>query len=283
METYQPIDLKVLGGKVSPILGRLPRFIYKPFDKLLHLAELNGFFAEHFNDDPKEFLIGVADYLELSAEVKGVPLAELGAIDGPIMVASNHPYGGPESMLLLRYLIEDKEDIQLLTQSFLRFLKPLQKTCCFNKDMSTLRKAMDEKRSLLFYPAGYCSRVLSFGEVFDYVWKKTFVSIAKKQKMPIVIVYTDGSLTKRTLSWTKMRKFFHIKASIETIFLPDEMFRMRGKTLHFHVSKPIDPSVFTSDVPDSEWALRLRQYCYQLGKDPNAEFDPSIPATLPLL
>lgn len=149
--------------------------------------------------------------------------------------------------------------------------------------MSSIHQAVAEKRSLLFYPAGYCSRELSNGEIFDYIWKKTFVSIAKRENMPIVVVYTDGSLTKRILRMTKIRKLLHIKFSFETAFLPDEMFRMSGKTLHFHVSKPIDPSVFTSDVSDSEWALRLRQYCFALGKDLNTEFDPTLPATLPLL
>ena len=97
--------------------------------------------------------------------------------------------------------------------------------------------------------------------------------------MPVVIIYTDGQLSKRFFRWQRIQG----KSSLATVLLPDEMFKMAGKTLRMVVSKPIDPSVFTDDVSNNEWANRLRQYCYNLRKDPFAEFDPTAVSSLPLM
>jgi hypothetical protein len=281
METYQPIDLKALAKKSVPKLAPfIPGFVYRRFEKLLHTAELNDCFEKHFNDSPEDFLAGVQDYLNNPIEFAGPGEAVLKENAGKsIVFAGNHPYGGPESMALMNYLIHPYPHIKLVAQSFLRFIKPLQSVCVYNKkDVRTLMDHVDTKESILIYPAGKCSRKLSNKEVFDYEWHSSFVKIAKRNNMPVVIIYTDGQLSKRFFRWQRIPG----KTSFATILLPDEMFKMAGKTLKMVVSKPIDPSVFTDDVPLNEWANRLRQYCYNLRKDPFAEFDPSAVSSLPL-
>ncbi len=187
-------------------------------------------------------------------------------------------------MALFGKIIPHFPECKLITQSVLKFIKPIESSCVFNKkDVRSLKEAINEKRSLLIYPAGFCSRKLSFKDVFDYEWKPSFVKIAKKNNMPIQIFFTDGQLTARMHRWTKFRQIFHIKMTIETMYPVDEMFRMKGKTLRIVVGDTIDPARLDDSVSNIEWAARLRQYCYELKSNPMAKFDYSKPATLPLV
>lgn len=281
METYQPIDLRALAKKSVPKLAPfIPGFVYKKFEKLLHTAELNDCFEKHFNDSPADFLAGVQDYLQNPIEFAGPGEAVLKENAGKsIMFAGNHPYGGPEAMSLMNYLIHPYPHVKLVAQSYLSFIKPLQSCCVYNKsEVRTLMDHVESHESILIYPAGLCSRILSNKEVFDRTWHSSFVKIAKRNNMPVVIIYTDGQLSKRFFRLQRIQG----KSSLASVLLPDEMFKMAGKTLRMVVSKPIDPSVFTDDVSNTEWALRLRQYCYNLRKDPFAEFDPTAVSSLPL-
>lgn len=283
-DVYTPINIRQLATKVSPKLGRLvPKFLYSHFEKILHVRELNEFFEAHYNDDAPTFLNSVADYLGFQTVIEGQGLEKVYELEGQgVMFASNHPYGGPEAMTLFGKLINRFPDCKLITQSFLRFIKPIETSCVFNKkDVRSLRQAVEEKRSLLIYPAGFCSRKLSFKDVFDYEWKPSFVKIAKRNNMPIQIFFTDGQMTNRMHRWTKFRKTFHIKPTIETMYLVDEMFKMKDKTLRIVVGDTIYPSMMDNSVSNAEWADRLRQYCYELKSNPMAKFDYNKVATLP--
>lgn len=283
--TYVPIDLPSLAKKVNPTLAKLiPRFMYRKFEKLLHLEEVNSFFEEHYDDDPQTFLDSVVSYLDLKIALEGRGIEALEALEGErVVFASNHPFGGPEAMVLFSIVHRLFPDAKLVAQSFLKFIKPVETACVFNKrDVKTLMEAVNNRSSLLFYPAGYCSRVLSNGEIFDYDWKPSFVRIARRQRMPIVVVYTDGELSKKVHWWTRLRKFLRIKLSIETIFLVDEMYKLRGKTLRMVVGSTITPEMIESTkMSDNLLSDKLRQYCYELRKNPKKLFDITIEPTLP--
>ncbi len=288
---FHPINIKALATRVNPALGKIiPKFLYKKFEDILHVKELNVFLEAHSNDEPQDFLDAIVQYLDIKLEFEGKSsegksgISAVEALKGQcVMFVSNHPYGGPEAMVLFDWIHRNFPDSRLVAQSFLKFIKPLGKTCVYNKkEVRTLMNAVEEKTSLLIYPAGYCSRKLSFGEVFDYDWKASFIKIARKNNMPIAVFYTDGQLSPRMHRWTKFRRIFHIKTSIETMFLVDEMFKLKGSTMKIVVGDVIDPNKLDDSVSKEEWSARIRQYCYELRKNPDLEFDYNKEAILPL-
>ena len=284
-EAYKPINIPDLAYRVSPALGKIiPGFLYRYFEKLLHVDEINTFIRKHYEECAQDFLDAAVEFFNLKIALEGDALLKLESLAGKqVMIVSNHPCGGPEAIAFLDIVHSIFPDIKLLAQGFLKFIKPMQQCCVYNKkEVRSLSNALDAGNSLLIYPAGYCSRKLSFGEVFDFEWKQSFVKIAKKYKMPIVVFHTDGTLGKRMSRWYNFRKFFKIKTSVETVFLVDEMFRMRGKTLTMTAGEIIDTAKLTDDVSNEEWAARLRQYCHELGNNSKACFDYYLPATLPL-
>lgn len=284
-EKFEEINIRELANRVSPVLGHLiPGFLYSHFEKLLHLQEINSFMSKHFNDSAEQFVHSVVhELLEIKTVLNGCGADAFNSINGQnVMVVSNHPFGGPEAVVTLDLLFTAFPEIKLVAQSFLKFIKPLENCCVYNKkEVKTLYEHVNNNLPVLIYPAGYCSRYLSNKEVFDYQWKSSFIKIIKKNKMPLVVLHTDGQLSKRMINWTRFRNFFHIKKSIETIYLVDEMFKLKGSTLNISVSPVIDSSVFDDRYSNYEWAARVRQYCYLLGKNPKAVFNPDIEVTLP--
>ena len=283
---FQPINIKALATRVNPTLGKvIPKFLYNKFEKILHIKELNEFFEAHCNDEPQAFLDSVVEFLNIKLELENnIGALDVEALKGQsVMFVSNHPYGGPEAMVLFDWIHRNFPDCRLVAQAFLKFIKPLGKACVYNKkEVRSLMNAVADKTSLLIYPAGYCSRMLSFGEVFDYDWKASFVKIARKNNMPIAVFYTDGQLSSRMHRWTKFRRIFRIKTSIETMFLVDEMFKLKDTTMRIVAGDVIDPNKLDDSVSKEEWSARIRQYCYELRKNPSLKFDYNKAATLPL-
>ena len=284
--SYTPIDLPSLAKKVNPKLAKvIPRCMYRKLERLLHVKEINEFFAAHHDDDARTFLDAVVSHLDLKIVTKGRGSKPCTLLKGTGNLRFQPPYGGPEAMALFSIVHRLFPDAKLVAQSFLKFIKPIETACVFNKkEVKTLMEAANNRSSLIFYPAGYCSRILSNGEVFDYSWQSSFVRIARKQRMPILIIYTDGELSRKVHRWTRLRKLLRIKLSIETIFLVDEMFKLKGKTLRMVVGSAITPEMIDeAKMSDRLLADKLRQYCYELRKDPELVFDPNIVPTLPQL
>ncbi|MCR4676320.1 MAG: hypothetical protein K5634_03720 [Sphaerochaetaceae bacterium] len=281
---YQDIDVRALVSGMNPKLAkRIPGFVYRYAEKILHVDELNEHFRRTNDFTAEEFLDATVERLDIRIDMDKESLEELEKNRGRrVMVVSNHPFGGPEAMGLMSILIKIFPDIKLVAQSYLKIIKPLRSCCVFNKkEVRTLCDHVEEKKSVLIYPAGFCSRILSNGEIFDYRWKSSFLKIAKKLGMPVIVVHTYGQLSKRIFRWTKFRKIFGIKVGIESAFLSDEMFKRVGETLKMRVAKTIEPEVFDDRYTLDEWSQKLRQFCFNLRDNPKEEFDPNIALTLP--
>ncbi len=283
-DTYQDIDIPTLANRLSPKMARrIPHFVYSYFKKILHIDELNSYFRSTYDMETTAFLDRSVDFLKLNVQIDDESYKVLESLKGQhVMVASNHPYGGPEAIGLLGVLIKYFPDIKLVAQAYLKIVKPLQNCCVFNKkEVRTLMDHIGENKSLLIYPAGFCSRVLSNHEIFDYVWKPSFIKMARKLDMPIVIVHTYGHLSKRMFRWTRFRKIFRIKTAIESAFLVDEMFRLRGHDLKMTIAQPIPASVFDDRYTLDQWSAKLHQFCFNLRDNPHQVFDPDIEVNLP--
>ena len=47
-------------------------------------------------------------------------------------------------------------------------------------------------------------------------------------------------------------------------YLPDEMFKQKGKTLELIFGQPINPEILTSDKSIREWAQQIKNFVYFL-------------------
>ena len=115
--------------------------------------------------------------------------------------------------------------------------------------------------AVLFFPAGLVSRKQN-GLVRDLTWKKSFVTQAIDHKRMIQPVFIEGENAKFFYNFANFRKKIGIKANIEMLFLPDEMFKAKKATIRIHYSKPFDSGILTDRKTDKQWSDLIYQYIY---------------------
>jgi len=286
---YKQIDIaQLLRTHKSGIARFVPKWLIRALSRLLHVDELNGFLEAHYADEPFQFIHEAGKFLELSLQVTGEERLAQYVDKRPILVA-NHPLGGPESLLLMElvgtYAPQAKMISRTVVMDALAPLAPVLIPIPTPEKRAlahAFKQAFAGDDPIVLFPAGYCSRPLSTGVLFDYVWFPTFVKMAKKYGRPIVPVHIDGSNSRKFYRLSSLRRHLGIKMSLESLYLIDEMFKQRGKVVAMTVGHPIDPAVLGDADTDEMWADKIRNHVYLLGKDPQAQFDPRKAPVLPL-
>ncbi|HAE21029.1 MAG TPA: hypothetical protein DCG47_01725 [Spirochaetaceae bacterium] len=285
---FTRIDIAELLRRYKPTLARwLPKGIVSALGKLVHIELINDFLEEHFEDEPTEFLKSAAAWMDIELAMLHAERLRDSLCQRPIVVA-NHPLGGPESVLLMHEIAKTRPDLRMVSQELLLKLKPLAPLLApiprqnGRAYSGALMEAFQSERPLLLFPAGYCSRPLSFGAVYDFAWQKMFVKVARKHGRPIVPIHISGMNSNKFYRLSALRRGLGIKASLESLCLVDEMVAQRGGSLTMTIGTPIAPEMLDQAIADQEWADRIRQYVYGLGRDSALGFDPGLPATLPL-
>ena len=267
METKKFIDIeKILKEKAYKLYKWLPRFAINWLKKKLHEKDINDA-MEHLKDDVGlEFNRRGLD--KLGAKVESVN-AELVPKTGSIVIVSNHPLGGLDGMALIKAVGEVRPDVRFFVNDVLKNLKNYGEIfVAVNKlgaaSASSLR-VMEEvfrtESALLLFPAGLVSRKQN-GLVRDLEWRKSYVTQAIDHKRMIQPTFIEGENSQFFYNFAMWRKRLGIKANIEMLFLPDEMFKARKETIKIHFSKPFDSSLLDASKTHKQWSALIYQYIY---------------------
>ena len=182
-------DPKTIGEKyidIEKILStkkvRLPKGLVRMVERLLHVPDLNrGIYLdrEYFGlDFVYKFLEG-KDPQDLNITVQSIG-AEHIPLEGYPMVVGNHPLGGPDGLALMGAVGRVRQDIRFPVNDFLLYLPGLRELFFpidkvnKTKALASLEEAFAAENTLLYFPAGMCSR-LQKGEIRDLEWKATFI------------------------------------------------------------------------------------------------------------
>ena len=267
MEKKKFIDIeKILKEKAYKLYKWLPRFAINWLKKKLHEDDINDA-MEHLKDDVGlEFNRRGLD--KLGAKVESVN-AELVPKTGSIVIVSNHPLGGLDGMALIKAVGEVRPDVRFFVNDVLKNLKNYGEIfVAVNKlgaaSASSLR-VMEEvfrtESALLLFPAGLVSRKQN-GLVRDLEWRKSYVTQAIDHKRMIQPTFIEGENSQFFYNFAMWRKRIGIKANIEMLFLPDEMFKARKETIKIHFSKPFDSSLLDASKTHKQWSALIYQYIY---------------------
>ena len=87
---------------------------------------------------------------------------------------------------------------------------------------------------------------------------------SKKFQRVVIPVYIDGKLSNWFYGLANFRKFIGIKANIEMLYLVDELFKQKNKTITIKFGKPIPFSTFDKTKSDPEWADWVKKKVYEM-------------------
>ncbi len=287
--TFKRININGLLKQTSPkIAPFIPKPVIRYLERLLHIEEINDFIESNYNDQPLEFVNKCIKYLNFNVVVENQERLNYIAAKRAIIV-SNHPLGGTESLIMLDALKARNENLLMISQGIMEHIKPLWPLLISipteknRKEIEDFREAFDTDKTIIMFPAGYCSRVLSNKVFFDYQWHPTFVKMAKRYNRCIIPIHISGQNSKKFYRLSALRRALKIKTSLETIYLPDEMFKQANSTVTLTVGDVIEAETLSEgSLSAFNISDRIRNYVYKLGLDKEVKFNLSDKAVLPL-
>ena len=264
---------KVLRTRLPKHYRYIPRFVVRWLERTICQDRLNTILEKMAGKNSVDAATAALEEMNVTVEASG--LDELP--QGRYMFVSNHPLGGLDGLALISLLGNRYErNIKFLVNDLLMAVTPLRGVFLpVNKFGHQSREAAAEISSSLksdnqfiTFPAGLCSRMQPDGAIADLPWQKAAVVHAVNYHRDVVPIYFDARNTRFFYRFAKWRKRLGIKFNIELIFLPKEMLKQSGSTLHFVVGKPIAWSSLDAHAPKRE-AARLRDIVYSMAPSPS--------------
>ncbi|MFZ4260749.1 1-acyl-sn-glycerol-3-phosphate acyltransferase [Sphingobacterium sp. HJSM2_6] len=269
LEREKFIQLREVIHKKSPTLAKwIPKPIVNYLERVIHEEEINYIMTKYYDKMGLDFVDSLLGELDVHVHLEG---EENIPIDDSVIFASNHPLGGLDGVAFMQAIGKYRKDVKFLVNDILlniRNLEPLfipvNKIGSQSKSgIAAIENAYASDHALLVFPAGLVSRKID-GKIVDLEWKKSFINKAKKYKKDIIPVYIQGRNSNFFYNLAKIRNFLGLKANIEMLYLPDEMFSQRGKDIVIKIGKRIPYTQFDQSKNERQWAAAMKDLVYAM-------------------
>ena len=268
-KSYKPIRIRDVFAAKSPGLAKfIPGFAYRWLNNILHLDEVNTFLEKYGHLQGIEFVDKIVEEFNVHEFVhnqENIPES------GRYIIASNHPLGGFDGMLLMKNVEARLGAFKFLANDILLNIPQLSPVFVpVNKHGGHVREAAkklsecyNSDDQILIFPSGLASRKIK-GQIMDLEWKKHFISKAIKHKRDVIPVFISGRNSNRFYRIAKIRKFLKLKWNLEMFFLPDETIKHKNTDVHLYFGKPIPYTTFDKTKTQQEWAEWVKHKVYKL-------------------
>ena len=246
MSTDTGISLRALAPPGAPVWLK---FLAPMADHLLGLPAIDQVYDQVHGLPPFEFVEKGLDALEIRVESGPGEIKDRIPEEGPLLIVSNHPFGGVEMLALAQELKAVRTDIKFLANSGLQVfnelrplliaINPLKVT---QKNLSPIRQCeehLNKGSVLVIFPAGKVSfRPRGSERVQDRRWNRVIGHLAKRTGASLLPVFFSGENSPlfQTLGnvWDRSK----------LLLLPREFIRMRGKTIRFELGHAISENAW---------------------------------------
>lgn len=277
-ENVLQIDIKEVFSKKAPKTARMiPSFVYKHLKKILHQDDINGLLKRTNGIEGLPFVAETMKEFNTNVVVKGLENIDS---SNRLIIASNHPMGGLDGIALIDTVGKIRSDVVTPVNDILLFIPnlrplfiPINKLGSNAENIKILNDTFASDKIICYYPFGLCSRKTK-GKIIDLEWKKTFITKAKIYHRDIIPTNISGRNSNFFYNLSNIRKFLGIKANIEMLYLVNEFYKQKNKTITITFGKPIPWQVFDNRHNDRVWAMKLRNFSYNLIRDEEQQFDP---------
>lgn len=263
------IDIDRLIQEKNPRLYKwMPRFLTNYLKRVIHQDEANEVIRDNEGANGYEFSLDVIKRMDINVTVEGI---ENVPKTGAAIFAVNHPLGGMDALAIIKEIYPIRNDLKFVVNDLLLHLPNLKdlftgvnKHGANSKEsLQSLNDLFASERAVFLFPAGLVSRKRN-GKVEDLEWKKTFITRSKKFETPVIPVYLTGELTPFFYRLSNFRTRIGVKANVEMLYLVDELFKQKGKTIAITFGKPIPHTTFDASKTDLEWANWVKNKTYAL-------------------
>ncbi|MBW7843780.1 hypothetical protein SDC9_159269 [bioreactor metagenome] len=252
----------------SKLLKRLPVFIVDLIKIIIKQDEINRILSDYADYEGVDFLPKIVSELNIKVEIKG--LQNLPDNSRCFFVA-NHPFGFADGLILTNTIAQKYGNFRAIGNEVFTLIPHLRPVVAAvnvfgtnpRKYLLELEKTFASDLAITHFPAGFVSRMKGFW-IEDRDWQKSFVSKAVEHRRDVVPVFFYGRNSRLFYIIYIGRKTLGIKANLELVLLPREIFNKRNKTIKVRIGKPIAYNTFNSNRTHFEWAQYVKQQVYNL-------------------
>ena len=241
--------------------------------KILKLDKINDVYNKNLKYEGVAFLDGLLNDFEIKFEIHEEDLRRIPK-DGAFITVSNHPLGALDGILLLKLLLEKREDFKVMGNFLLQKIEPMKEMVVpvnpfeGHKDAKSSMggikeslKHLKEGHPLGIFPAGEVSTFKKEEKsIIDKEWEKGAVRLIQKSKVPVVPIYFHA----------KNSKLFYFLSALNGIFrtakLPSEVLSQRKRKIKVRIGKQISAKEQAEHADFEDFSNFLRQKTYILAK-----------------
>lgn len=248
--------------------GFIGTFIGWLLMKVLKISTLNKFYKKHKHLKDIDFLDSILDEFKIKFEIPEEDLKRLPK-EGAYITVSNHPLGGIDGILLLKLMLEQRDDFKIIANFLLHRIAPLKPYIMpvnpFEDRKDVKSSIAGFKNSILhlrdghplgLFPAGEVSTYKDGKLVVDKPWEEAAMKLVKKAEVPVVPIYFHAKNSNLFYQLSKLSDTFR------TAKLPSEVLTQKRRIIKVRIGKPIsvnDQKEHTSLDGFSEF-LRRKTY-----------------------
>ncbi len=244
----------------------------KSFFKLNMLNEDYASFCRLYeNGDLGEsnFFVAVLRFLNINYEITEDDLGKVPQT-GPLMVVSNHPFGGVDGLVLGAVLTQARPDARLLANELLCHMEPIRPYVfgvnVFGGADAARGNLRSMKQSFKWLQSGGCVATFPAGTVSHFTFKNMMIvdppwnphitSMAQRTNASVLPLFFPG----RNSILFQIAGLVH--PLLRTLLLAREMGRLKGKTVRVRVGKPVPAGRLQTyeDVHEATQFIRLKSY-----------------------
>ncbi|MEO0421783.1 MAG: lysophospholipid acyltransferase family protein [Pseudomonadota bacterium] len=241
----QRISVRTVANRSTQLGRRLSTFA-PVLDRLLGIQAIDRFCQDHrlYGLSPTTFADRALDALGVTIE-GGDGLAQRVPREGPVIVASNHPHGGIEGLVLVRLLTALRPDVKIMANTALRVFSELAPLSIYVNPLAPgdpanrkgLRACLDHLNDgglLLIFPAGRTSFYQpELGYIADSSWNTALGRLARR---------TDAQVLPMRFMGKNSRLFYGLGSlwyRFRLLMLARELMNKAGQTIELRAGQPI--------------------------------------------
>ena len=222
-------------------------------------------------DDPFAFVDFVLRDLQVQLQLPAFDTDHI-PTSGPVVITSNHPYGGLDGLMAMSVIGQRRRDLRILANPELAQLDglgslmipvdPFGGAQSKRANVAGMRKAvrwLQDGGALLIFPAGEVSHLhLRTLSVSDPVWSTTAARLIRMSGAPVVPMYFGGANS----ALFQVAGMLHPR--LRTLLLPHELGNKMGSRVPIRLGAALAPAKWAAFETDAELAAHLRLKTYLL-------------------
>ena len=237
---------------------------------LTKITTINRFYNKNKDLETPEFLESILEYYEIDFEIPEEDLKRLPK-SGAYITISNHPLGGIDGVLLLKLMLQEREDFKIIANFLLHRIAPLKPYIMpvnpFESHKDAKSSLMGFKSALLHLKEGHPLGIFPAGEVSTYKdgklvvdrpWEEAAIKLIRKAEVPVVPIYFHARNSRLFYRLSKIHDVFR------TAKLPSELTTQSRRPIKVRVGQPISVAAQKEEKTLEGFTDLLRKKTYLL-------------------